>query len=38
MAQRMTANGVATEQDDVEREHNCANANAESVSKPERFP
>ena len=34
----MTADRIAAEQNDVDREDNCANADAESVREPERFP
>src|SRR5438045_1781265 len=38
MPQRMTTKSVATEQDDVNREDDCANADSESTVEPERFP
>ena len=38
MAQGMTTKSVTTEQDDIDREHNCPNTNSKSIWKPERFP
>src|SRR2546430_11807031 len=38
MPQRMTTKSVTAEQDDVNREHDCADADAESIIKPEPFP
>src|SRR5947207_5764081 len=34
----MTTISVTAEQDDVNREHDCADADYESIIKPERFP
>src|SRR4029453_10173505 len=34
----MTTKSVTTEQDDIDREHNCPNTNSKSIWEPERFP
>ena len=38
MPQRMAAKSVAAEQNDVDREHDRANADAKSMIKPDRLP
>src|SRR5260370_5666158 len=38
MTQRVTAKSVTTQQDDINREHNRADADSKSIIEPERFP
>src|SRR5436305_9697214 len=38
MSQRMTAECVTAEQDDIDRKHNCADADPKMIIKPQRFP
>src|SRR4029453_3393520 len=38
MPQGVTPKSVTTQQDDIDREHNCPNTNSKSIWKPERFP
>src|SRR5215216_7591818 len=38
VSQRMAANGIAAQQNNIDRKHNRADADSKAISKPQRFP